>query len=325
MGRHRSKYLNDPPRLRRKGNAYYYDHGGKPRRWESLGTDRVLALRQWAELEGKNNARTVGAAIDKYLTLFGPRLSENTRIAYESAGKTLKRFFGEAPLDQVRVEHLATYRDISKRKASVNMQLMFLTMVYQRAKEWGWCATNPASETKRARVEERDRYLTHEEYVTLWEASRPLVRAVMDLCYLTAMRQSDVFKLRLSDLQEDGVYVRQQKTGKRQLFRWTQELRDAVEAARSLPRPIGSLFLLCDQKGAAYTQRRFQKYWTTDWRKTDVPDAHFHDLRAKAATDTEGDAQVLLGHVNRKMTDHYVKLRRTDMVEPLLNTPRGKR
>jgi len=27
--------------LRRKGAVWYYDHGGKPRKWESLGRDEV--------------------------------------------------------------------------------------------------------------------------------------------------------------------------------------------------------------------------------------------------------------------------------------------
>lgn len=323
MGRRRTKFLDDPPKFRRDGNSFYYDHGGKPRHWEPLGQDLGIALRKWAEIAGKHDEkRTVGAAIDKYLTIFSPSLSENTRIAYEQAGKTLKRFFGKAPIGEVKVEHLARYRDLSKRKSAVNQQLMLLGMVYQRAKEWGWCSINPASETRRAPVAERDRYITDEEYITLWEASRPLVKAVMDLCYLTGMRQSDAFKIRLADLEDKGIRLRQQKTKKRQVMEWNPELRKVVEIAKALPKPIGSLYLFCDQKGAPFTQRRFQKYWTTDWHKTTVEDVHFHDIRAKAATDSEGDAQALLGHATRKMTDHYVKLRKTDFVETLQKLPR---
>lgn len=323
MGRRRTKDLDLPPRMRRRGQAYYYDHGGKPRRWEPLGADKPKALRQWAELEGKHDQdRTVAAAIDRYLTLFVPALSKNTRIAYEHAGKTLKKYFGTAMMDQVKVEHLATYRDLNPKKAAINVQLMFLGMVYQRAKEWGWCATNPAAETRRNVLKERDRYLTDEEYATLWDASRPLVRVVMDLCYLTAMRQSDALKIRLADLRDDGIHVRQQKTGKRQVFLWTDELRGVIEAAKALPKPIGSMFLLCRRDGSPYTQRLFQKYWTTDWHKTAVENARMHDIRAKAATDTEGDAQLLLGHANKQMTARYIRLRKSDIVEVLQKTPR---
>ena len=48
-------------------------------------------------------------------------------------------------------------------------------------------------------------------------------------------------------------------------------------------------------------------------------DFQFGDIRAKAATDT-GDLahpQKLLAHENRKMTEHHVKARLGDMVNPL--------
>jgi integrase len=43
----------------------------------------------------------------------------------------------------------------------------------------------------------------------------------------------------------------------------------------------------------------------------------FHDIRAKAATDSKGeglDYQALLGHSKRDMSDRYVKARTTDKV-----------
>jgi len=48
-------------------------------------------------------------------------------------------------------------------------------------------------------------------------------------------------------------------------------------------------------------------------------DFQFRDIRAKAATDT-GDlahSQKLLGHRNREMTEHYVRARIGERVQPL--------
>lgn len=48
-------------------------------------------------------------------------------------------------------------------------------------------------------------------------------------------------------------------------------------------------------------------------------DFQFRDIRAKAATDT-GDlahSQKLLGHRNREMTEHYVRARVGERVQPL--------
>lgn len=45
----------------------------------------------------------------------------------------------------------------------------------------------------------------------------------------------------------------------------------------------------------------------------------FRDIRAKTASDTGdlGHSQLLLGHENRDMTEHYVRQRRGERVKPL--------
>ena len=51
-----------------------------------------------------------------------------------------------------------------------------------------------------------------------------------------------------------------------------------------------------------------------------MEDAHFHDIRAKAATDAKAqgmDYQGLLGHSSQAMSDRYVKLREISRVETL--------
>lgn len=40
-------------------------------------------------------------------------------------------------------------------------------------------------------------------------------RCIIDLAYLTAMRKGDLLRLNLSDIRENGLYVKQGKTGKR--------------------------------------------------------------------------------------------------------------
>ena len=37
------------PNLRKRGSVWYYDHGGKPRRWERLGTDEAVALARYED------------------------------------------------------------------------------------------------------------------------------------------------------------------------------------------------------------------------------------------------------------------------------------
>ena len=45
---------NKYPGLRRRHAAYYFDCGGKPRRWIALGSDEAVAMRRYAELAAAN-------------------------------------------------------------------------------------------------------------------------------------------------------------------------------------------------------------------------------------------------------------------------------
>jgi integrase len=88
----------------------------------------------------------------------------------------------------------------------------------------------------------------------------------------------------------------------------------SIGAARS------SLFVLGDKRGRPYTVSRLARAWTLAREAAGVLDVHFHDLRAKAATDAKAlglDHQALLGHKSRAMSDKYVKLRGT-LVSPTL-------
>ena len=51
---------------------------------------------------------------------------------------------------------------------------------------------------------------------------------------------------------------------------------------------------------------------------------HEHDLRGKTATDMDDApaAQKLLGHKSIKMTEAYIKQRKTDVVEPHKRKPK---
>lgn len=56
-------------------------------------------------------------------------------------------------------------------------------------------------------------------------------------------------------------------------------------------------------------------------------DIHFHDLRAKATTvaDSQGlNAQKLAGHKSRTMTEHYIKQRQYERIEPLKKIEQDK-
>ena len=107
----------------------------------------------------------------------------------------------------------------------------------------------------------------------------------MDMALLTGQRTADVLKLK----------------------RINERLRKAISA-----------FLIQDETGQPPTQGALRSRF--DKARTLAKVAfQFRDIRAQAATDTGSLAhlQKLLGHRNREMTEHCVKVRMGERVKPL--------
>lgn len=98
--------------MRRKGAGYYYDHGGSPRRWEPLGTDKARALRKWAEIQGAESPeRTVNTLIDRYCLRRREKWAPSTARNYDRMFKTIRKYFGAAPVEAVKADHLQDFVD----------------------------------------------------------------------------------------------------------------------------------------------------------------------------------------------------------------------
>lgn len=316
MGRRKTKDLDLPPRMARKGKAYYYVPSTGDRKWEALGSDKSRALLKWADKEGRGGGRTVQDAWNRYEAFHLSELAENTQKNYRTSANAVLEYFGEAPANQVETQHIAEYLDTYPRKSAANAHIVLLSILFEKMRRWGWTQNNPTIIRKNP-VSRRKRYITDDEFFKLREASRPLVRAVMDLCYLTCSRQSDILKIKLTDITADGLTIVQKKTGTKQVYTMTPELAEALKRAK-LRESI--TYLICDRQGEPYTQRRFQKMWTVDFAKTDVEGVVFHDIRGKAATDAKRlglDYQGLLGHSRRDTSDSYIRAIEGSRVRPL--------
>jgi len=325
-GRTRTVNKALPPHLHKKGSTYYYVALvlGK-RRWTRLSSNYGEALAKWAELEGHHaTGSTVGDALDRYLREIVPTKAPKTQIEYTRHIGRLRAVFGDMKLDNVRGVHVAQYLDQSAAKVAANREIGTLSALYRCAIRWGWCERNPCREIGRNTEQERTRYVTDAELLALRTAASEQLRALIDLAYLTAMRKSDILRLRLSDLTEAGIRVTQGKTGKAQLFEWSAALREVVERIKKLRRRVGTLHLFAGGTGQPLSVAGLDKAWTKIKRRAGLADAdiHFHDLRAKSLTDAKEKggidyAKLLAGHASVVMTERYVKVRTVQKVQPL--------
>lgn len=319
VGRRRQTDLHLPPRMRRKGSAYYYDAGGKPRVWIPLGSDEGIARMKWAELSNEAPGHTVRYLIQWFFTTRVPQLAANTRRNYASFRKPIEAVFGDVSIRGVRTEHIATYLDDHHSPAAANNQIGMLSAMYEKALRRGWADRNPCKGIRRNTLKRRGRYLTDTEYRAIREAAPPTLRAAIDISYITGLRPVDVVKIRRDDERPEGLYVEQQKTGRRQIYTITAELKAALATARAL-NAVASVFLLCDRRGQPITTHWLGRQFRVAARAAGIQDAQLRDLRAKAATDAKDlgqDYQAILGHATRAMSDSYIKDKIINKVEPL--------
>lgn len=324
MGRRRQTGLHLPPHLHKKGRVYYYvtAQGGK-RTWIRLSDRYAEALAQWAKLEGRDYAGVkVADGIDRYLLECLGGLAEVTQAEYRRMGVLLRAVFGHMRFVEVEPHHIAAYLDTKQARVSANREITLLQTVFAYAMRWGWCTQNPCRGVRRHTEKRRERYITDAEFMTIKAAADEQWRCILDLAYLTAMRRGDILNLRLSDITDQALVIRQGKTGARQAFELTAALQSVLIRSRRLRRRVGSLWLFCARDGQPYSVSGWNSAWRRLVARTGLEDLHFHDIRAKALTDANREAgrdyaQALAGHASGEMTEAYVRARDTQTVRPL--------
>ena len=324
MGRRRQSNYDDPPRLHKKGKVWYHASGSLPRLWTKLFSDRAEALRLWAKRESvpeDDSTKLFSILAKRYVREIFPSKSIQTRKDNDKELANLLKVFAHIPIDAIAPMHVREYMDIRGQAAKVraNREKALLSHIFNKAREWGYTALqNPCQGVKGFKETGRSRYITDAEFDRVKAQAHFTVIDAMDLALLTGQRPADVVKLKRTDIRDGALWIVQNKTGQRLGVEVTGELAAVIARINERPRRAISAYLIHDENGQPLTQcalrSRFDKA-----RTLEKMDFQFRDIRAKAATDT-GDlvhSQTLLGHKNRDMTEHYVRSRVGDRVNPL--------
>ncbi len=324
MGRKRQSRKDLPARCYFKHKAYYFvDADGK---WRHIGKTFAEAMQAYVELVHIPVVlRTMGQLFDRYLADVVSFQKKNTAKGGKNAIRLLRPVFSDVEPGIIKPSEVYQYIDLRQKKngkAAANRDRAVLSDVFDHGIRWGVCEKNPVKETKRLKLPKRDRYITDAEFNLLYDSASPLIRCVMDLAYITGLRKGDILKIKLGDIQNDELTVLTQKTGKKLVFVIDTDLAEVISRAKALPRSILSLFLFSTRTGGSITVGNFDGRWFTLKKKVGLYESnlHFHDIRAKAATDGKADGvnvQQLLGHSSSSTTDGYIKAREIDRIHTL--------
>lgn len=314
-----------PPCVYRRHGAYYLVRKGV---WERLGADRAEALAEYGRLTSPG-PRDGGmpALLERVYTLHCRDKSAQTAIAYASAKRRLAAVFRDFEPQQIQPRHVAALRQADAAKPNAaNRNQTFLRVAMNYALEWGLVDSNPCVGARRLREGKRDRYITDDELQRIRAAAPPRLAVIIDLCYLTGQRIGDVLRIRFADIQPDGLHVTQTKTGAKLRIALGPDLADALARARALLSdgrvalmPTG--YLLRQQMPGHRHQPPAYSVVLAQWRaacqRAGVENANLHDIRAKAATDSQRQGlnpTALLGHTSKQQTDTYLRDRQAPLV-----------
>jgi integrase len=308
--------------LRQKGRAWYYDAGGKPRRWIALGTDEAVAMKKYRALVAKPKAKapepgTVDKMIADYLEHPRAPLAQNTLKLYRILRGHVSSVFGHLDPSSLTQADIMRYLKNCQRM-SVRNEIGLLSMAYANWILDGRLIFNPCFGVHmKLPVSRRTRLLSGKEInAVLREADERLAVAI-ELAYATGLRIGDLCLLRWVDIEGN---VRTQKTGARQEFQMTEWLRAILDRARALQARNASLYVLVYRGDRPWRQNTLRETWYRACARAGVEDAHFHDLRAAGATELDragGNAQKFLGHRRRTTTETYLRDRSPNVIVPL--------
>ena len=227
-----------------------------------------------------------------------------------SSTSRLMEVFGGRNVNQIKTHEIQKFVETGKRYQA-NRQLATLSTMLGWGVNRGYILSNPAIGVKRNKEMPRDRYVTDEEFKTVYRSQPEPIQDLMVLCYLTGLRAGDVLALTFNAVHEDYLCAVEGKTRKKVRFLWSKSLRDVVERikARNPDRSPSDKML---PMTVPYAARMFRANFPDS-----VDDWKIKDLRAKSATDRDEPemASYALGHGSQSLTNrHYLRNQRGRIV-----------
>lgn len=191
--------------------------------------------------------------------------------------------------------------------------------------------SNPCRSVKKYTEKKGGRYVHDLEYKPFFnfliENGKVSHACAMAIAYLCGSRQQDVLRLlkhrpfRIKDSDcyatNEGLVIYQQKTGKVQLKRWSDELRQVFVLAC---KGNDSRYVICNTRGEPYTRGGFNSIWQRMQIKALEQGIlqerfRFHDMKLKAASDVDAERRAYFLGSTESTANRYN--RTADQTDPV--------
>ena len=299
-----------PPRVYRKHGAYWHVRAGK---WTRLsdGDDKAGMLARYAQIESGDDPQSLSAAIDRYTLETLPNLSPRTQSDYKRALLMLKGWAGHFPMQAIQARHVVELLNLHPSPTEGNRLTSVLSSVFKRAIRWGWVDYNPCLGLPRNPNPRRDYVPSWSEIAELRASVPDHTAAAIDLALSTALRLGDMLALKSTDVTGRVLTAHTSKTGQTVRVSVTDGLERILERLQA---GRESLWIVPNSKGERYSVSGWESLWQRQKIKAGFQHVRWHDLRARALTDTarlhgRDYAQALAAHADGSTTERYIRAR----------------
>lgn len=309
------------PNMHYKHSAYYFVD--KSRAWHRLSKKYPDALRKMADFSlSGSQLNTMNALFDWYKKeIIGD--SQKTWDQFKlGALKRLSAYCGHMKPHEMKPHHATKYMRASRSKKRANHDYQTLRHVFSSAIAEGEVdfIVNPVVGARANKTKSRDRVVSQDEYLLVYEMASAKYQVAMELARITGLRQGDILGLQWGQVDDAGIYNTANKNNRKIAFVMNWSLKMTLDEARKLSGKVLSWYVVPAQKGQGFTSSGFASGWQKLMKqaieKHGIEKFTFHDIRSMAADMKSSDKEAadLLG--NTEAMTRKIYRRKGMKVEP---------
>jgi len=171
-----------------------------------------------------------------------------------------------------------------------NKLLAIISVVFNKAIEWGWQGVNPARNIKKFREKSRDRFLKEDElprfFEALQEEENDLFKDYFYISIFTGIRKSNILATKWADIDFDqkNLYVPDSKNGEPQNFPLSDIVIDILRKRKIANKKLDlkdfqSQWVFPSFNSASGHLEEPKKAWNRIKKRAKIEDLRIHDLR----------------------------------------------
>lgn len=317
MGRHRTKDTDLPRHVYRQNGAFRY-RASRRAKWIRLADldDYAGMLTALGALLAKGDPlNTIEILWASYQTEVLKNLAKKTQQNRRNDMKQPLAVFGKVDPATIEPHHIWTYWRKRGETEQARHEIRGLSALLTYARQVGARKdANPCFKLGMKGAAERTLYVTDAMFYAIHDIAPPMIQYAMRLAWCAGLDGATIRKLERRNVTATGLLFERGKTKRLQQIDGP-DLVQILKAALS-ERPQLRRFVICTNKGGAFTANGLQIAWQRVMRKAidtgRLPAEqryHLHDIRAKAASESASDqaAADLLGHADKAVTVHHYR------------------